>query len=250
MKTCTIQGCERKHQAKGYCGSHYNQILKPNRHRKEAVACDWCGTTCYKEPSRHNKYQHVYCTLQCRDTHRTALSRLQAGPPLNFLGYWFNCEHCGSEFHTKAINGKYCSTPCSSRAHARARVKTQTEDEWLAFNRKCMECGQAYRHKRQNRLHCSDRCRDIAADKRGAVLHRGWIRDGIRKAIYERDGYVCWICNKLCDTSVDPQTHNDAPTLDHIIPRSKGGTHEESNLKTAHRICNSLRGDGGVEVLF
>lgn len=110
MKTCTIQGCERKHQAKGYCGSHYNQILKPNRHRKEAVACDWCGTTCYKEPSRHNKYQHVYCTLQCRDTHRTALSRLQAGPPLNFLGYWFNCEHCGSEFHTKAINGKYCST--------------------------------------------------------------------------------------------------------------------------------------------
>ena len=36
-----------------------------------------------------------------------------------------------------------------------------------------------------------------------------------------------------------------SPTLDHVIPRSKGGSDDRSNLRTAHLWCNSLRGDGG-----
>lgn len=36
----------------------------------------------------------------------------------------------------------------------------------------------------------------------------------------------------------------DAPTIDHIIPVSKGGTNDESNLQTAHWSCNSIKSDG------
>lgn len=33
------------------------------------------------------------------------------------------------------------------------------------------------------------------------------------------------------------------PTIDHIIPRSKGGTDEPSNLQWVHYKCNQAKGD-------
>ena len=36
--------------------------------------------------------------------------------------------------------------------------------------------------------------------------------------------------------------HN-APSLDHIIPKSKGGKGLENNLQIAHALCNSAFGD-------
>ena len=69
-----------------------------------------------------------------------------------------------------------------------------------------------------------------------------WISVEQRYDIYERDGYVC----HLCGDSVDREAHyNDdyAPSLDHIIPRSADGSDDPENLKTAHRVCNSIRQD-------
>lgn len=37
-----------------------------------------------------------------------------------------------------------------------------------------------------------------------------------------------------------------APTFDHIVPRSRGGTDSLDNLRLAHRKCNHARGDGSV----
>lgn len=60
------------------------------------------------------------------------------------------------------------------------------------------------------------------------------------KEIYQRDEGVCQLCGRL----IDP---NDKKlwmgTLDHIVPRSKGGADEPSNLRLAHMICNALRGN-------
>jgi hypothetical protein len=57
-----------------------------------------------------------------------------------------------------------------------------------------------------------------------------------RIAIFQRDGWKCGICGG----SVQPE---DA-TLDHIVPVSLGGGHTAANLRLAHSICNSRRGDG------
>jgi 5-methylcytosine-specific restriction endonuclease McrA len=42
---------------------------------------------------------------------------------------------------------------------------------------------------------------------------------------------VCWICGET------------ATTVDHVIPRSKGGTDADANLLPACLSCNSRRGN-------
>ena len=35
--------------------------------------------------------------------------------------------------------------------------------------------------------------------------------------------------------------HPDAPEVDHIVPKSRGGTDDEANLRCAHRRCNQKK---------
>ena len=44
-------------------------------------------------------------------------------------------------------------------------------------------------------------------------------------------GYVCCICG----LTISPGSES----LQHITPRSKGGTESKDNLKPAHKLCNS-----------
>lgn len=55
-------------------------------------------------------------------------------------------------------------------------------------------------------------------------------------------GDRCWICNRGIDWSI----RELRGSLDHIVPRSKGGKDSEGNLKLAHFWCNSSRGDKKV----
>lgn len=54
--------------------------------------------------------------------------------------------------------------------------------------------------------------------------------------IWSRDNGVCWICGKHVELE-------DA-SRDHFVPRSKGGINNITNLKLAHKLCNSKRGNG------
>lgn len=47
------------------------------------------------------------------------------------------------------------------------------------------------------------------------------------------------VCCALCGM---PLTFEEA-TLDHIVPLSKGGTNDISNLQLAHKKCNWEKGD-------
>jgi 5-methylcytosine-specific restriction endonuclease McrA len=39
--------------------------------------------------------------------------------------------------------------------------------------------------------------------------------------------------------------HPRSPSIDHIVPMSRGGDHVESNLQTACFLCNSLKSNKG-----
>lgn len=75
----------------------------------------------------------------------------------------------------------------------------------------------------------------------GLAIRRGIHITGPRRlAIYERDGWTCGFCLLPVDATLkgdDPF----GPTLDHILPRSLGGSDDESNLRLCHRYCNTVR---------
>lgn len=57
----------------------------------------------------------------------------------------------------------------------------------------------------------------------------------------KRDGWVCHLCKEPIDRAL-----KDGPrraTLDHLLPRSRGGTNAKGNLKLAHAECNETRGN-------
>jgi 5-methylcytosine-specific restriction endonuclease McrA len=54
----------------------------------------------------------------------------------------------------------------------------------------------------------------------------------------------CWICGHEIPTNVDGRTHPLAFTLDHLVPLSRGGDLlAPANARSAHRKCNSSRGN-------
>lgn len=74
-----------------------------------------------------------------------------------------------------------------------------------------------------------------------------WIDPNVRFSLYERDSWAC----HLCGGDIDREAHwneNFAPSLDHLLPRSRGGSDDPDNLKTAHRVCNSIRRDAPLVI--
>ena len=63
-----------------------------------------------------------------------------------------------------------------------------------------------------------------------------WIRPAKRLAIYLRDGFRCAYCGADL-TGAAPR----AISLDHVIPRERGGSNHERNLVTACSGCNATR---------
>ena len=52
-----------------------------------------------------------------------------------------------------------------------------------------------------------------------------------RRAVMERDAHLCAYCP------------NRADTIDHVVPRSRGGRHEWTNVVAACARCNHRKGD-------
>ena len=52
-----------------------------------------------------------------------------------------------------------------------------------------------------------------------------------RAGVLRRDGRRCQYCGKRADT------------IDHVVPRSRGGTHTWENCVAACRACNSMKAD-------
>jgi 5-methylcytosine-specific restriction endonuclease McrA len=59
--------------------------------------------------------------------------------------------------------------------------------------------------------------------------------------IYERDGWVCQLCGVPVNREA-AANDNDAASIDHVIPVSRGGAHTVANCQCAHRSCNSAKG--------
>lgn len=76
------------------------------------------------------------------------------------------------------------------------------------------------------------------------------VRASVRQKVYDRDGLKCRYCGVLCVIWVGPPfwrppAPQNMATIDHVIPRVKGGGNNLENLATACRKCNHAKGDRG-----
>lgn len=122
----------------------------------------------------------------------------------------------------------------------------------------CKSCGLImYGRSRAN--WCDD-CRRKHENKNKEISRRIKIKNACvdsdidLDSLLRRDGYVCHICGGLCDKNDfitkngAKVTGNNYPSIDHVVPLAKGGLHSWNNVKVAHRICNSLKGDSYDEI--
>jgi hypothetical protein len=69
-----------------------------------------------------------------------------------------------------------------------------------------------------------------------------WNGKGKLKKLHAKQNGVCPLCRqglKLSEAS-----------LDHILPRSKGGSSSLENLRATHKVCNAERGSGSFDDIY
>ena len=62
----------------------------------------------------------------------------------------------------------------------------------------------------------------------------------VKAFVLDRDNWICHYCET--DLVAYDEVFPDSATIDHVIPKSKGGSNEASNLVACCSSCNGLKG--------
>lgn len=158
------------------------------------------------------------------------------------------CDSCKTlrRYHASVIECRSCGRVgkstrpdlCPKCFYAATRVSR---------NLSCADCGVALANPtpgggprrcdacRSERRRSTNRRKN--AKRRGLVPGKYLIAD-----VGDRDGWVCHLCGDGIDRHL-PGTAKWGPTIDHLLPVSRGGTDDLSNVAVAHRHCNVVRRD-------
>ena len=178
-------------------------------HRRNRRECEWCKTLFV------GRDEQVFCSRSCAARRYRNELVLYVGPVVSM------CEV--PESH-----------PSRAQRFSSGRVFVSGTCAWCREHFVIIDQVQA--------RYCSRRC------ARGASrLRKGkfTVPPNVRAAIYERDSWTCQICMEPADPMLDGSVSWGA-TLDHIECQSWAlvPDHSPTNLRLAHRWCNSVRSDG------
>ena len=238
--TCSMPGCDRALDCKGLCGTHYRNLRKTGT---PARLCPGCGldmvvlgaSAAYCSDACRPSCRIEWCenlTTGKRDVcapHYSAI-RKRGRDPRYGLQRDKSCVACGAEDWPDNGLRKYCSRAC-------ARLWYRTKGDF-AREVACASCGAvtsvfgsdwANGHKVEGRKIRGDRtrCPDCVRARNAMSVQE----------LRERDGGDCSICGKVVDFSrrfPDPLS----PSVDHVIPLSRGGVNAPENLALACLGCN------------
>lgn len=173
---------------------------------------------------------------------RTLHDRLNMGltPDEAIQKSWIKqCRLCGKDFETGRLNKRFCSDECSMRYN-----KPLVEPRKIT----CVICGKDFYSKASKVMTCSDHCRRQRTTQLRNRRYRHLQKIGkfdesvTLENVFKKYNGICQICGKALsfDASV---TGDEYPSVDHIIPLSKGGTHEWDNVQLLCRKCNYIKRD-------
>ena len=196
--------------------------------------CEWCGAL-FKGRHQRGASQSV-CSRACADANR--YNGCSTPVP------WADCRSCSLPF-IRHRRREYCSEVCRLSRPATPPVL-----------RTCPRCEGRFTCPSSNgrpRVWCPP-CREaVRRATRKAAEAKRRRRAGssvvvVSADVFARDGWRCQLCRRKVDRRrVVP--HPLAPTLDHIVPLARGGSHDTANLQCAHFICNSRKGAAGSQQL-
>jgi hypothetical protein len=208
-----------------------------NRRLKRAhhCVCTHCG-----RGFSATKARAIYCSLTCDSAAKAIrLSRTLSSPLV-----WRQCRTCGwwrchgNGCPKRSAHPVMTAPPFDCIVCGTHVVPGREGAHWPAHR----YCSRACRTTSSNRRQRDNGNARAARERRRARKVGAYVGDVSRPAIYLRDGWRCQLCGRPLKRNASPP-HPLAPTIDHVIPLSRGGTHEPANAQAAHFLCNSLKGD-------
>jgi len=161
------------------------------------------------------------------------------------------CPYCSSAYvrFTLRIDTFMCHWEAEEKERIRRANSRGRHVERYFEPHNCQVCGKVTTRKK----YCSKQCSHKALNALTEVRKRRFMKtkvvdkDITLHKLYERDNGICWICGLMCNYGDYVRTDkafiagNMYPSIDHIIPRCRGGEHSWTNIKLAHRKCNTAR---------
>lgn len=256
-RICSEVGCGKPAKARGLCNTHYAQLQRQGALHTAPLSgtnavpakprpCRGCGADLAGLP-RGRRYCSDTCKPRCtgpgcnrkargRDLCSHHLKQLNAGIGLQPISERTirapnqPCDWCGHPVGTDSV-ASYCSLICRTLARRHKAAAT-------AGN--CVQCGGTIDYlapangtsKRRTPVskRLCDECR-----RRSASLYIS------ADALRQRDGDDCFLCGLHVPVNAR-KPHPLAAEVDHVLPRSRGGTHDPENLALVHKTCNIAKG--------
>ena len=181
-----------------------------------------------------------WCKECFRDDHRAKYSPLKSQ-----TDEIRKCKECRKGYAPKQrTESFFCSRDCKDKNWKNEEKKKRIA---LKSERPCIGCNNLIPSTaRADKKWCSEECSLKARSHTMNIQRRIRTSEDVqefkRSEIYERDGWICQLCNK----AVNPKLTFPNPacaSLDHVIPLSRGGSHKTTNVQLAHLRCNTSRGN-------
>jgi hypothetical protein len=241
----------------GHIQKRNAQCARPSRNKE--LSCDKCEERKRVKKKRNNKINKVINLIRDEINKRRehikpeveALKRIAVNHR-----YYNQCDRCSKHYFTNRSNSVHCDN-CIDEIELE---KTNRISNWKGKYIKCQECGKRFEMCSSRSKFCSPKCRDKNhyrtkdLKRRKRLQENGKVNYKItKKRLIEREGDRCKLCGEPVDFS-DFYYNEDGhfiagpeyPSIDHIIPVAKGGTHTWDNVQLVHKHCNSVKSDSST----
>jgi 5-methylcytosine-specific restriction endonuclease McrA len=205
------------------CGIVFTtKVRRKNAGRFHSRACAFAFVD--KRVRAKHQAQAELRTERAADWQRTLLARMRP------------CDNCSAPYLPRLPQSRFCSHSCR-RAQKPRPYKVRRD------LRQCSDCGAEFIANHRKKVRCKrcigkkyGRAKSHAARAKRLGLPRDYSVKSLK--VFARDRWRCCLCGCKTPKRLAGKSQPLSPTVDHIVPISKGGGHTWDNVQLACHQCN------------